>query len=64
MKNNIGKNFLIYIRYPYTAVIIAIMWISMAIILSKQNGDNLELFILLTALATVFIAYKGFKNIK
>ena len=64
MKNNMGKNFLIYIRYPYTAGIIAIMWISMAIILSKQNGENLELFIVLTALSTIFIAYKGFKSVK
>jgi len=64
MKKDSIKNFLVYIKYPYTAIIIAIMWISMSIILSKQNGDNLELFIIITAFSTLFIAYKGFKTVK
>ncbi len=64
MKKDITKNFLLYIRYPYTAVIIAIVWISVAIILIKQKGNNLELFVFLTSLSTIYIAYKGFKTLK
>lgn len=62
MKNNSIKNFLLYIRYPYTAFIIATMWIGMAIIITKQNGKNLETLITLTSIATMYIAYRGFKK--
>ena len=64
MKNELMKNFLVYVRYPYTAAIIAILWISMAIIITKQNGKYLELYITLTAICTLFIAYRGFKTHK
>lgn len=64
MKKDVTKNFLLYIRYPYTAGIIAIMWISMAIILIKQKGNNLELFVILTSFCTLYIAYRGFKTLK
>ncbi len=64
MKNKTVKNMLIYIKYPYTALVIATMWIGIAIIISKQNGENLELLISLTALCTLFIAYRGFRIIK
>lgn len=64
MKNDSSlKSFLLYIRYPYTALIIATIWISMAIIITKQNGKNLELLLALTAICTIFIAYKGFKTL-
>lgn len=60
MKKDV-KNILIYIKYPYTAIIIAIMWISMALINAHQNGANLELLVVLTSLCTLFVAFRGFK---
>lgn len=62
-KDNMNK-FWIYIRYPYTAAIIGVMWFSMAVIIYKEHGNNLEILISLTAICTFFIAYKGFKTIK
>lgn len=64
MKDKSMKKVLMYIRYPYTAIIIATIWICMAIIITKQNGDNMEVMIGITSLATIFIAYRGFRVIK
>lgn len=35
MKN---KNILMYIRYPYTALIIAVMWIATLVIVAAEDG--------------------------
>ena len=66
MKNNdkLVKNILIHIKYPYTAIIIAIMWISIALIIVKQGLENLGLLIYLTSLCTLIIAIIGFRNPK
>jgi len=63
-KNNIVKNFLLHIRYPYTAIIIAVMWIGMAIIMIEQKGEYLEFYITTIMLATLFIAFRGFKTFR
>lgn len=55
---------LMYIKYPYTAIIIAVMWICIIAIISKQNGANLERILILTSITTVYLAYRGFKPIK
>jgi len=64
MKNETLKKILIYIKYPYTAIVITTIWISMAIIITHQNGKNMELLIGLAAITTLFIAYRGFRVTK
>lgn len=66
MKNNekIMKNIIVHIKYPYTAVIITIMWLSMAIIVINQDLRNLETLVILTSLCTLIIAFVGFKSPK
>lgn len=59
-ENKFMNNLILHIRYPYTALIIAIMWIGMAIIISSQQ-TNIELLITLTSISTLIIAIKGFK---
>jgi len=66
VKNNdkLIKNILVHIKYPYTAIIISIMWISIALIIVKQGVENLEILIGLTSLCTLIIAAIGFKTPK
>lgn len=61
-KNNVVKNIMFHIRYPYTAAIIAIMWMGIAIISLNQKGVNFEALIILTSLCTLFIAILGFRG--
>lgn len=58
------KKILIYIKYPYTTLIISVMWICIIAILVKTNGSHLELILALTSLVTIHLAYQGFKPIK
>lgn len=58
------KKMLMYIKYPYTALIITVMWICMIAIIIYEKGDNLELLICLTAITTIYLAWRGFKVIK
>ena len=62
--NNFLKSFVLHIKYPYTALIIAVMWVGMAILLGLSGGENFELLICLTSVATLIIAGIGFKGIK
>jgi hypothetical protein len=55
------KSILFHIKYPYTALIITIMWIGMAMIISSQKGENLEILIFATAICTLIVAKLGFK---
>ncbi|MCX4365887.1 MAG: hypothetical protein OSJ70_08980 [Bacilli bacterium] len=59
-----SKKMLMYIKYPYTALIIICMWISMIAIIIKQNGENLEVLVTLTSLTTIYLAWRGFKVVK
>lgn len=61
--NNFFKKLVLHIKYPYTALIIAIMWISMVLICIKQIS-NLEILIVSTAICTLIIALVGFKTPK
>lgn len=58
------KKMLIYIKYPYTALIIIVMWICTIAMLKKFNGEHLELILTLTSVTTVYLAYRGFKPVK
>lgn len=59
-----SKKMLMYIKYPYTALIITTMWIAMVLIIIEQKGENLEKLIALTSATTIYLAYQGFKTIK
>ena len=62
--NKMMKNIVLHIKYPYTALIIAVMWISMAMIVSVQEEDNIELLVIATSICTLIIALIGFKKPK
>lgn len=62
-KNKIIKNMIIHVKYPYTALIIATMWIGMAIIIPCQP-ENLEVLVIATSIATLLVASIGFKSPK
>ena len=61
--NKFMKNIILHIKYPYTALVIAIMWIGMAIIISRQE-NNLETLVIATAIFTIIISLIGFKSPK
>ncbi len=63
MSNKFLKNLMLHIKYPYTALIISVMWIGMAIIISKQP-DHLETLVFATAICTLIVAGIGFKSPK
>lgn len=64
MNNKLIKSIFLHIRYPYTALIISIMWIGMAIIIVNQDNPRFELLIILTGVVTIIISLIGFKPSK
>ncbi len=60
MKNKIFKNVMIHVKYPYTTLVIAIMWIGIAMIISRQQ-ENLEILVFATSICTLVVALIGFK---
>ena len=62
--NKFVKSIILHIKYPYTALIIAVMWIGIAIITVNQQKSDFELLIGLTAICTLIIATIGFKTPK
>lgn len=58
------NSILLHIRYPYTAIVIAIMWIGMAIIITSQQIEAYEILLAATAVATLIIAVIGFRQMK
>lgn len=53
-----------YVKYPYTAITIAVMWISVAYIIVIQNQKHFEPLLILASIATIIIALTGFKTTK
>ncbi|MFV0484749.1 MAG: hypothetical protein ACK5MU_00750 [Candidatus Saccharimonadales bacterium] len=62
--SNFSKSLLAHIKYPYTAAIIAVMWIGMAIILGLSGGANFEILLVSTAAVSLVIALIGFSSPK
>ncbi len=62
--NKFFKNIILHIKYPYTALIIAVMWIGMAIILTYEPAKNFEILFLATSVSTLIIALIGFRSPK
>ncbi|MCL2869844.1 hypothetical protein FWF48_03505 [Candidatus Saccharibacteria bacterium] len=64
MANNFVRNLLIHIKYPYTALVISAMWISMAFIIGLQEHPQTELLVVLTAICSLIVAVVGFSSPK
>ena len=64
MNNNFAKSLLLHIKYPYTASIISIMWIGIALIIGIQSSPDTEALILLTAISSLIVAVIGFSSPK
>jgi hypothetical protein len=62
--NTFAKSLLAHIKYPYTAGIIAMMWIGIAIILMLNSGAYFEILIVLTAAISLVVAAIGFSSPK
>ena len=56
------KDFLLFIKYPYTAGIIAVIWLGSAGFLALADDLDLIAIITLDLLATIIIAFIGFSD--
>lgn len=56
------KEFILFIKYPYTAAIIATIWLGSAALLAMSDGLSLVKIVVINMLASVFIALFGFKG--
>jgi hypothetical protein len=62
--SNFAKSLIAHIKYPYTAGIIAVMWIGMAVILVLNGGKDFEILLVSTAAVSLVIAAIGFSSPK
>ncbi|MCY4010468.1 MAG: hypothetical protein OXF30_00140 [Candidatus Saccharibacteria bacterium] len=58
------RDFLLFIKYPYTAGIIAIIWLGSACFLALSDNIDLIQVVIVDLLTTVIIAIFGFKDKK
>lgn len=56
------KNIIMHARYPYTAGIIAIIWIGTAILLAFDSSAQVLNMLIFNVVATTLIAVIGFSN--
>ena len=56
------KDFLLFIKYPYTAGIIAVIWLGSAALLALADNLQLVSVLLVDLLATIVIAIFGFND--
>ncbi len=54
------KEFLLFIKYPYTAGVIVTIWLGSALMLAVNQDLPLIKIVIINMLASVFIAYIGF----
>ena len=62
MSDNSLKESVIQLRYPYTAGVIAVMWLGTAALAFIRPNESTEVLILMTALATLVVALSGFSG--
>jgi hypothetical protein len=58
------KQWVLQMRYPYTAGVIALIWIGSALLAIIRPEINVQTVMLLVALATLLIAVVGFSSPK
>ena len=56
------KEWVIQLRYPYTAGVIAVIWLGTAVLAVIRPEDSIETLIVLAAAATITIALVGFSS--
>lgn len=56
------KEWVVQIRYPYTAVVIATVWLGAATLSIVRDDANVTYIITLVSIATMFIALIGFSG--
>jgi glucose-6-phosphate-specific signal transduction histidine kinase len=64
MSDNFMKNLVLHIKYPYTAVTIAVMWLGIAIIIGLQQSADMELLVIATVVSSLIVAIIGFASPK
>ena len=58
------KDFLLFIKYPYTAGIIAVIWLGSVLMVALADDLNLLEVIVVDLVATLLIALIGFSDKK
>jgi hypothetical protein len=56
------KEFLLFIKYPYTAGVIAIIWLGSAILLAINHDLSLVAIVIINMLASTIVAGFGFRG--
>lgn len=56
------KDFIVHVRYPYTAGIIAIIWVGTAFFMVIDKTANVQQMLILNAIITTIVAFVGFSN--
>jgi hypothetical protein len=56
------SNLVFQVRYPYTAGVIAIIWLGSATLLAIINSLPLEQIVIVNSIATILIAAMGFST--
>ncbi len=56
------KEWVIQLRYPYTAGVIAVIWLGTAVLAVIRPEGSIETLIVLAAAATIIIALVGFSS--
>jgi hypothetical protein len=56
------KQWVMQMRYPYTAGVIALMWIGSSVLIVARPEISAQVVLLLVALATLIIAVAGFSS--
>ena len=56
------KEWIVQIRYPYTAVVIATVWLGAAMLVIVRDDADITYVLTLVSIATMFIALIGFSG--
>jgi len=54
------KEFILFIKYPYTAAIIATIWLGSAVLMALNDNLPVIQMVIINMLASVFLAAFGF----
>lgn len=54
------KDFILFIKYPYTAGVIITIWLGSAALLAINRNLDVIKIVIIDMVATVFIAFVGF----
>ena len=58
------KDFLLFIKYPYTAGIISVIWIGSAVLIGVEKELDVVKVMMIDLIATMIIAFIGFRGKK